>query len=233
MAFYKEIICLANSRKYLGRCIAGKELRAQKPGGWIRPVSSREMGEFTFPEISFFNGEPPKLLDIVAVPLLKHSPHTYQTENYLVDPGQRWLKRGLWPASALAELCDAVDALWLNGYHSVGGHNDRIPQDITETQISSSLLFIKPERLAFIVREEFNAKKIRAEFTFKRNVYRLMVTDPAVEKRYLSHKSGAHQVNNAEVYLCLSLGEPFQGHCYKLVASVFNLLARENVRLAA
>ncbi len=42
----KRIVCLANSRKYSGRCIAGKELLADgRPGRWIRPVSARENEE--------------------------------------------------------------------------------------------------------------------------------------------------------------------------------------------
>jgi hypothetical protein len=223
VAFHKQIICLANSRKYAGRCIAGKELRGQEVGPWIRPVSRREMGEFTLPEISFGAGGLPKVLDIITVPLLKPHPHTYQRENYLVDVRQRWLKRGVWPSTALAGLCDPVDSLWPNGYHSVGGHNDRIPHRLTESEISSSLLFIKPERLAIVVREEYNTKKIRAEFTFNRNAYRFTVTDPAVERKYLSRKAGLYRVDKPEVYLCLSIGEPFHGYCYKLVAAVFNL----------
>ena len=34
-----KIVCLANSRKISGRCIAGKIMDS---GKWIRPVSSRE-----------------------------------------------------------------------------------------------------------------------------------------------------------------------------------------------
>ena len=37
----KRIVCLANSRKRGGRCVAGKELLADgRAGGWIRPVSA-------------------------------------------------------------------------------------------------------------------------------------------------------------------------------------------------
>ena len=50
----KRIVCLANSRKLGGRCIAGKELLADGvSGSWIRPVSHREFEEvFRFPHMS-------------------------------------------------------------------------------------------------------------------------------------------------------------------------------------
>ncbi|MGH7707024.1 MAG: dual OB domain-containing protein, partial [Vulcanimicrobiaceae bacterium] len=35
----KRIVCLANSRKLQGRCVAGRELQKNGPGAWIRPVS--------------------------------------------------------------------------------------------------------------------------------------------------------------------------------------------------
>lgn len=41
----KRLVCLANSRKSGGRCIAGRELLAGNVGEWIRPVSGREHEE--------------------------------------------------------------------------------------------------------------------------------------------------------------------------------------------
>ncbi len=41
-----QMVCLANSRKLMGRCIAGKQRQAGKAAGrWIRPVSQRENQE--------------------------------------------------------------------------------------------------------------------------------------------------------------------------------------------
>ena len=50
MIGYKTIICLANSRKKGGYCIAGKEIvNHQVTPKWIRPVSDTESGELYHP----------------------------------------------------------------------------------------------------------------------------------------------------------------------------------------
>jgi len=36
----KTLVCLANSRKPSGHCIAGKDLSEQAQGNWVRPVSA-------------------------------------------------------------------------------------------------------------------------------------------------------------------------------------------------
>jgi len=45
MATVKRLVCLANSRKLSGRCVAGRELSGGRPIGWVRPVSARENEE--------------------------------------------------------------------------------------------------------------------------------------------------------------------------------------------
>jgi len=45
MSIVKRMVCLANSRKLNGRCVAGRELVAGQPTGWLRPVSEREHEE--------------------------------------------------------------------------------------------------------------------------------------------------------------------------------------------
>ncbi len=48
--------------------------------------------------------------------------------------------------------------------------------------------------------------------------YSLAITDPAVERVYLASNNDAYNVGKA--ILCISLGEPYQGYAYKLIASV-------------
>ena len=40
-----------------------------------------------------------------------------------------WIRKQQRPLSFLPKLCDQVDSLWINGYHSRNGLNDRIPEE--------------------------------------------------------------------------------------------------------
>jgi hypothetical protein len=88
----KTLVCLANSRKLSGRCVAGIVYGGQ--GVWIRPVSARPDGEVSEREQQYKDGSYPRVLDIVSVPLLRHQPDSFQSENWLLDPWQRWEKIG-------------------------------------------------------------------------------------------------------------------------------------------
>ena len=48
--------------------------------------------------------------------------------------------------------------------------------------------------------------------------YRLRVTDPVYERQYLQQPDGYYPVG--ECFLTISLGEPFQGYSYKLIAAI-------------
>ena len=50
--------------------------------------------------------------------------------------------------------------------------------------------------------------------------YRLSVTDPEIERQYLQEAEGEYHLPKSDVCLTISLGEPFQGFVYKLVAGV-------------
>jgi hypothetical protein len=57
MTTYIDIICLANSRKRNGHCIAGKMFDGNHLGEWMRPVSALPTGELSSEDISFENGK--------------------------------------------------------------------------------------------------------------------------------------------------------------------------------
>src|SRR4029453_11687058 len=93
---HKLFICLANSKKYTQRCIAGIELAKSSRRGfkydivrredrplWLRPVSIREHGEIAAEMVDHIN-----LLDVVEIKVTAPRPRGYQSENILFEEGQ-------------------------------------------------------------------------------------------------------------------------------------------------
>ena len=61
-------------------------------------------------------------------------------------------------------------------------------------------------------------RRVQASFLYDNDQYRLWVTDPIYERNYLQEPDNSYELG--ESYLIVSLGEPFQGNCYKLDSSI-------------
>src|SRR5882762_3789263 len=122
----KRIVCLANSRKLSGRCIAGRENAAGKPGVWIRPVSDRDHQEVSEHERQYQDGSDPQVPDIIDIPLIEPRPHLFQQENWLLDPNFYWQKVGSCDWAGLQNLVEPDGPLWINNQSSHNGLNDRV-----------------------------------------------------------------------------------------------------------
>lgn len=120
----KRIVCLANSRKLNGRCVAGIEITGGKRRGWIRPVSAREHQEVSEYERQYESGADPRVLDMGDVPLLNAKPHEYQQENWLLDPARYWVKTGTATWDDLDRLADRPEPLWINGHNTYKPYKD-------------------------------------------------------------------------------------------------------------
>jgi hypothetical protein len=225
-AYFCEIVCLANSRKHSGRCIAGKIIDGPQAGEWVRPVSRRPGAEISELERRFKNGSSPALLDILRVPLKTKAPHPYQPENHMIDGKFYWSATGRMDWAGIAKLADEVQGeLWANLSSSKFGLNDRVHDGhAPETTLDfGSLKLLHLDNLLISVAAEDQAgsgakRRVRGAFTCSGLRYRLMVTDPVVESRYLAMEDGKHPVG--EALICVSLGESFNGYAYKLIASV-------------
>lgn len=222
MAAVKRIVCLANSRKLNGRCVAGLEILRGRRVGWIRPVSSREHEEVSEYERQYEDGSDPRVLDIMDVPLIEPKPKGYQTENWLIDPEAYWVNRGRLEWNGLRDFADHVSPLWINGYSTYHGYNDEIPL-ILANGLNCSLRLISVERLTLSVfkpGEAFGNSKRRVQGRFRHdgNEYRLWVTDPSYERTYLAMPNGDHEIG--ESFLTVSIGEPYKDSCYKLIAAI-------------
>ena len=182
-------------------------------------MSSWEKRELRFNDIAYVNGRIPQLLDIIQIPFEQREPIFCQPENILISSG-KWKKLGTYPIEGLNDLCDNPEEIWVNEYN-----NDRISEDyIKNNGIESSLLLIKVESV-ILIRENFPAnwgtkKKVRVRFTYNNERYNLGLTDPVIESEYQKKKVGNYELNSNNLYLCISLGEPYYGYCYKLVTSI-------------
>lgn len=222
MAHRVRMICLANSRKLAGRSIAGREWTATGAGRWVRPVSERLHQEVSEYERQYEDGSDPGVLDIVDVPLLEPKPQHYQSENWLLDPHHYWSKVGSFSPFDLQRLLDPVDALWIDGYHTFNGSNDKIPEELMPS-ISSSLRLIRVDALeirVLVPGEAFgnSKRRVQGRFDHAGSDYALWITDPVYERSYLSKLDGCYELGAC--YLTVSLGEPYEGSCYKFVAAV-------------
>lgn len=223
MGVVKRIVCLANSRKRSERCIAGIEIDHDGKGvGWIRPISARPSREVSKYERQYRDGSDPRVLDIVNVPLLNPLPHEYQQENWLLDPKYRWERVGRLRWDELKRLADPPSPLWINSYHTLYGRNDKIPYE-QAVRLKNSLRLLRVERLVLAVFSPYAAfndtkRRVQGQFTHHGVEYRLWVTDPIYEVAYLAKPDGRYELG--ECFLTVSLGEPYQGDCYKLIAAI-------------
>ncbi|MCK8824342.1 dual OB domain-containing protein [Fuchsiella alkaliacetigena] len=211
----REIICLANSRKKSGRCIAGIDVET---GEWIRPINSSG-GALSLNQIAYKNGSLPEKLDIISIPLLKHQPSYYQPENFIIGNGN-WIKEGSFAFSKLSNLTQSKNLLLFNNRDSVS------KDELEEINFNKrySLILIQPENVTFekVDRSRFSdPPQIRAKFTYGNYNYNLSITDDSIESQFEECDYGNYRLNN-NIYFTISLASPFSenNRHYKLIAAV-------------
>ena len=218
MPYSKTFVCFANSRKTSGRCVAGKELINGQPSGWIRPVSSRPTHEISIDERRYQDGRDPDLLHLVSVQFLVAEALPHQPENHLIDDSYYWSQQGTLDFRNIDLWLDTPTTLWDAGYSGYAFTNNRVPDTFGSP---ASLYLIRVPSLTLVVgakSADFPKRIVRGEFTHGRWPYCLAVTDPQVEADYLARPDGRYTLNTP--VLAVSLGDPFQGFFYKLIAAV-------------
>lgn len=220
MNYVKTIVCLANSRKTSGRCIVGKEWLDGKPGEWIRPISIRDTHEISEGDRRYQDGHYPQLLDIIKIPFNRPHPMDHQQENHFIDSEYYWKKQGQVIFKDIQACIDSPDVLWGTGQSSYSGFNNRIA---IGHENGTSLYLISVASLRLMVGRKApeypdSKRAVRGEFVYRQNRYRMDVTDPAIEKNFLAKADGKYEIHCP--LLCISLGDPYEGYYYKLIAAV-------------
>lgn len=238
----KSIIVLANSYKPGGRCVAGKEVIQHDDGtwaltdSWIRPVTSNSAthGSITSRHHCIDNRDI-KLMDIITVDLLHHSPDLGQPENWLIDESKSWVLEDQFNSTICAKLTDAPADLWLDNsqgvkLHEVGSSYEKAGR------ITNSLYLIKPENFKVHLSNDFNpwngANKKESKVSFSYNGVKysgISMTDTVLrsllEPQYPA-ADGVHVIADLpkgdNYHICVSLSPIFDktGKHYKLAAAV-------------
>lgn len=216
-----RFICLANSRKLAGRCVAGLRLDCDE---WIRPVSEDSEGTLLRRHYVLDDGNEAALLDVIEVNVSERRPKPYQPENWVLENEQWKLMRRLNPKEAYMLLKISL----VSGPDLFGNKGDRVPLvGLQDNPVPGSLVLIKPTDVSWHIAKSITGKRqTRALFSLNRAPYDLAITDTAWEQRLKNLDFGVHSRESAGVGLddillfTISLGGPFQGQCYKLIAGV-------------
>jgi len=223
MSYPKELLCLAVSWKHEAWCVAGKDM-LDDAHPWVRPVMPFGGGEIPEHFLRLTDGSSLGLLDTFRVTLIGPSRHAYQCENHVIDTTRKWVRVvGSTTSIDLEPLLDRPEYLWPEGRASFHGANDRFPVEAID-EVQASLYLIRPACTMFrVVRDYHGHKQARVRFVYDDITYQLKITDPPTHGAITRHAEGWQSNEYDDVVLCLSLSEPFEGHCYKLCAGVFNL----------
>ncbi len=209
-----RFLCLANSLKEGGRCLAGIELDMDnrpvfidgRPK-WIRPVCDTEHGE-----IPIHIAVPFDLLDIIELDILEPRPLGYQSEN--ISFNQKSIqKTGVFNVGELPNLCDHRPAIF-------GNRGKAVSQESID-DLTHSLVLIKATHFnVFTTTQSDRSHKsqIRISFEYNSIEYDLPITDPVFRYQYAENKNTLMEID--QIYLCVSLGIPWEGWHYKLVAGI-------------
>ncbi len=204
-----KIVCLANSFKRGGRCVAGIDLETDR---WIRPIGRGFEGAIRSERL--INGAEPKLLDILDIPLGGNADDLgCQPENRILRPGL-WRKVGEIEKDDIMQYIERTDRLLHNFDKNVP--LSKFESNIPKTDWKSlQLIHVKNARFS-----KNPWDKTECNFSYSGHWYSLKATCPEAEK-YLGLKS--------DYILTISIGGPYRRKpeddlcCWKIVAGVIKL----------
>jgi hypothetical protein len=219
-----ELICLANSTKMLGRCIAGLRMDGK---GWVRPIASdTDHGQLYLRHFKLDDGAEPRTLDVIRVDLARAEPAPGQPENWIIGTApwrltSRPAGENLYPKIRSALTTDPI---------LLGSAQARIAATAA-SRLTSSLTLVSPSKLRWKLKQDLRGNpQPRVTFGLAGQPYDLPVTDPMWTSRivrklsqaepgsYAQEKIGIPQ--SSKVLLTVSLSEPLNGYCYKLAAAI-------------
>lgn len=208
----RRFVCLANSFKEGGRCLAGIEIDHDdnpvtengRPK-WIRPICNSLHGEVYTHLCSHI-----KILDIVSIEIMTFpNLGTYHSENALFNESSLSVVgrfNGL-----LNQFCDNNTLLF-------GNHGKAVSEEAI-LKLTYSLMFIKTNQFEVEGKTYENTPErtqIRLVFSYNGSQYNFPITDPDFLNRHQTNPVFYKRYH--ELFLSLSLTIPWNNWYYKLVA---------------
>jgi len=209
-----RFVCLANSFKEGGKCVAGivldennNPIFENENPKWVRPICNTVYGEIPSHFVANIN-----IFDIIELePLYYPNSHSYQSENVL------FMENSFRVVGKYDE--NNLNVLYSSDRLIFGNRGKAIAQDNINRQ-NHSLMFIKTTEFEAYKKTYDDSPKsqIRIKFTYYGFQYDLPVTDPVFLKKYQI----STQFLNAysQMNLTLSIGVEHEGWYYKLIAGV-------------
>ena len=212
----KLILCLANSYKHSGRCIAGIEVSLQEGQLsinkssygipiWIRPVSHSAAGEVPLSDATGI-----KVLSVVKIVNAcyvgsgSHSEDYYYTKLQLLDtlnPSDEFLKK------------------YTDTWHNcIFGNRGRALTPDAFQNGDYSLMLIRTEGSEIYLDTRYTPKP-RIKFNYNGNVYNFPITDPEYLNR-LRLDASLYKSGYGVLYIVASLGVIHDGWHSKLAATI-------------
>ena len=215
----RSIICMGNSYKRGGRCLAGIEIEKTFGGynvvtnsdgtpKWLRPVL--EDDSVGIPERMVFSY---RLFDILDVDVTGIAPTGAHSENVYFRNIE---KVGHYEGN-LNSLCDNCHTL-------IFGNKGKAVPDHVFCEMGYSLMFIRPQDLYIETQlDEYGHEKYRMQFTYNGNRYDFPLTDPVYIDMLQRRKRLCGDRSSDDFYLTISLGLSFNEWHHKLVAGVVDM----------
>lgn len=213
-----RFVCLGNSFKEGGRCIAGILLddnnnpiiENRKPK-WIRPICKTPHGE-----VPNSIAVPFHLLDILEISIITLHPDLYQSENVYFD--ETTIKKiGVFEKNKLNNICEDRKYIFKTRYPSLS--------EEAIQELDYSLMLVKPDSFEVVERvyDERTNPQQRMIFSYNGFAYDFSITDPVFLRQFQANPEFIEGIHNVILSLSVGVKYPANNRYYKLVAGVIAL----------
>jgi hypothetical protein len=210
-----RFVCLANSFKEGGRCLAGIELDnnnnpiiAEGHPKWIRPICKTPHGEVPTDLVADI-----EILDIIEIEISGYpDEEDYQSENVFFQENSIKVI-GSFAFAQLTQLCDNRGLIF-------GNRGKAVSDEVIKT-LSYSLMLVQTNQFEVIEKiydDNPNWSKHRLVFSYNDHKYDLPITDPVFIHDYKGDPDVLEEVK--DIYLSLSLAIVHNNWHSKLVAGI-------------